>query len=167
MKTRYFTIVILFILAFSTHAAEKVSITTELLELRGELTQASSRIIQLRKDKQAIEQSFKDLEDWALNQQTEKIHIYEENTEIRSLLSSAEQRVVNEKVAHQKTADRYAKIKSIMGYLAGAFLALLYIKFGSSITSVLALTGPWGPVIHLIGPLGAFAAGYMFIKFYF
>jgi septal ring factor EnvC (AmiA/AmiB activator) len=167
MKTRYFTIVVLFILAFSTHAAEKVSITSELLELRGELTQASSRIIQLRKDKQAIEQSFKDLEDWALNQQTEKIHIYEENTEIRSLLSSAEQRVVNEKVAHQKTADRYTKIKSIMGYLAGAFLALLYIKFGSSITSVLAFTGPWGPVMHLLGPFGAFAAGYMFIKFYF
>jgi septal ring factor EnvC (AmiA/AmiB activator) len=167
MKTRYFTIVVLFILAFSTHAAEKVSITSELLELRGELTQASSRIIQLRKDKQAIEQSFKDLEDWALNQQTEKIHIYEENTEIRSLLSSAEQRVVNEKVAHQKTADRYAKIKAIMGYLAGAFLALLYIKFGSSITSVLAFTGPWSPVMHLLGPFGAFAAGYMFIKFYF
>jgi septal ring factor EnvC (AmiA/AmiB activator) len=171
MNIRYFIITALFILSFKAKAAEpvlqKTSITAELLELRGELTQASARIIQLRKDKQAIEQSFKDLEDWALNQQTEKIHIYEENTEIRSLLSSAEQRVVNEKTAHQKTADKYDRIKAIMGYLAGAFLALLYIKFGSSVTSMLAVAGPWGPIVHLLGPFGAFTAGYMFIKFYF
>ena len=113
------------------------------------------------------EHSFKYLEDWAANQQAEKLQVYEENNEIRNLLNSAEQRIVNEKVAHKKTSDKYDKIKSIMGYLAGAFLALLYIKFGSSMTSMLAVAGPWGPVIHLLGPFGAFAAGYMLIKFYF
>jgi septal ring factor EnvC (AmiA/AmiB activator) len=167
MSLKYVITVVLFLITISVNASEKMSITSELLELRGELTQASSRIVQLRKDKQAIEDSFKYLEDWAANQQAEKLQVYEENNEIRNLLNSAEQRIVNEKVAHKKTSDKYDKIKSIMGYLAGAFLALLYIKFGSSMTSMLAVAGPWGPVIHLLGPFGAFAAGYMLIKFYF
>lgn len=168
MSIKYFSAIILLGLTLCGEAAEKFSITNELLELRGELSQASARIAQLRKDKQAIEESFKYLEDWAAGQQTEKIQVYEENTEIRNLLSSAEQRVVSEKVAHKKTSDKYDKIKSIMGYLAGAFLALLYIRFGSSITSTLTVaTGPWGAIIQLLGPVGAFTAGYMFIQFYF
>ena len=167
MRLRYLCIALL-AMTVNTQAAEKISITNELLELRGELSQASSRIAQLRKDKQSIEESFKYLEDWAAGQQTEKIQVYEENTEIRNLLSSAEQRVVSEKVAHKKTADKYDKIKSIMGYLAGAFLTLLYLRFGSSIASTLTTAaGPWGAIIQLLGPVGAFAAGYMFIQFYF
>jgi VIT1/CCC1 family predicted Fe2+/Mn2+ transporter len=167
MRLRYLCIALL-ATTVNTQAAEKISITNELLELRGELSQASSRIAQLRKDKQSIEESFKYLEDWAAGQQTEKIQVYEENTEIRNLLSSAEQRVVSEKVAHKKTADKYDKIKSIMGYLAGAFLTLLYLRFGSSIASTLTTAaGPWGAIIQLLGPVGAFAAGYMFIQFYF
>jgi hypothetical protein len=167
MKMVNYIAVVLLALITGLNASEKISITSELLELRGELTQASARIAQLRKDKHTIEESFKNLEDWANNQQIEKIQIYEENNEIRNLLASAEQRVVNEKVEHKKTSDKYDRIKSVMGYLAGAFLALLYIKFGSSIVSVFAITGPWGPIIHLLGPLGAFAAGHFFIKFYF
>ena len=168
MSLKYFITLVLLALIACSQAAEKTSITNELLELRGELSHASARIAQLRKDKQAIEESFKYLEDWAAGQQTEKIQVYEENTEIRNLLSSAEQRVVSEKVAHKKTSDKYDKIKSIMGYLAGAFLALLYLRFGSSIASTLTTAaGPWGAIIQLLGPLGAFAAGYMFIQFYF
>jgi hypothetical protein len=167
MKTNYITIIILFALTFQSSAQQKPSITSELLELRGDLSQASARITQLKKDKQSIEQTFKHLEDWALVQQNEKLQIYAENEQVRNLLSSAEQRVVNEKVEHKKTLDKYDKIKSIMGYLAGAFLALLYIKFGSSAVSVLAITGPWAPIIHLLGPFGAFAAGYFLIKYYF
>jgi septal ring factor EnvC (AmiA/AmiB activator) len=167
MRLRYLCIALL-AMTVNTQAAEKMSITNELLELRGELSQASARIAQLRKDKQSIEESFKYLEDWAAGQQTEKIQVYEENNEIRNLLSSAEQRVVSEKVAHKKTSDKYDKIKSIMGYLAGAFLTLLYFRFGSSIASTLTnAAGPWGVIIQLLGPVGAFAAGYMFIQFYF
>lgn len=167
MKLFYFLIINLFAISAHIQAFEKTSITSELLELRGELTQASSRVAQLRKDKQAIEESFKNLESWAANQQAEKIQVYEENNEIRNLLSNAEQRVVKEKIEHKKTADKYDKIKSIMGYLAGAFLALIYIRLGSSMINMLTAAGPWGVIIQFLGPMGAFAAGYMFIQYYF
>jgi septal ring factor EnvC (AmiA/AmiB activator) len=172
MRSRYFIIIILFSLIMPASATDKTdqkpSITSQLLELRGELSQASSRIAQLRKDKQAIEQSFKGLEDWAVEQQKEKIEVYEENQQVKNLLSSAEQRVVNEKVEHKKTADKYHTVKSVMGYLAGALSALLYMRIGGAIfSSLISAAGLWGPIIQLLGPVGAFAAGYMFIKFYF
>lgn len=168
MNIKYVIIIILFVLTFQSRAEQKASITSELLELRGELTQASSRITQLKKDKESIEQQFKYLEDWALIQQNEKLQVYEENNDIRNLLSSAEQRVVNEKTAHKKTADKYDRIKSVMGYLAGLLLALIYMRIGSSLLGPLISTvGPWGAIIQLLGPVGAFAAGYMLIQFYF
>jgi septal ring factor EnvC (AmiA/AmiB activator) len=168
MNLKYIILVVLFVFTFQASAEQKLSITSELLELRGDLTQAKARITQLKKDKESIEQQFKYLEDWAVIQQNEKIEIYKENSEIRNLLAGAEQRVVNEKTAHKKTADKYDKIKSVMGYLAGILFALLYMKLGSSILgSLISAAGPWGAVLQLLGPVGAFAAGYMLIQFYF
>lgn len=169
MKLRYFVILILLCLNATLIAVEKKpSITSELLELRGELMQAGERIVQLKKDKAAIDESFKALEDWAVLQQKEKIELYEESERCRVLLSNAEQKVVTEKVEHNKTRNKYDRIKSFMGYLAGAFLGLLYLRVGSTVVgSLISTAGPWGFILQFLGPFGAFALGYFLVQSYF
>ena len=100
--------------------------------------------------------------------QKEKIEIYEENEKCRASLSYAEQKIVAEKTEHKKTSDKYYRIKSFMGYLAGAFLALLYLRVGSTIlAALLSSVGPWGFILQFLGPVGAFAAGYFLVQLYF
>jgi hypothetical protein len=169
MNPVYYAVLILLFLSDTAQAVEKKpTITSELLELRGELMQAGERIVQLKKDKASIDQSFKALEDWAVAQQKEKIEIYEENEKCRASLSYAEQKIVAEKTEHKKTSDKYYRIKSFMGYLAGAFLALLYLRVGSTIlAALLSSVGPWGFILQFLGPVGAFAAGYFLVQLYF
>lgn len=169
MKAFYYIILFLLFLNNNVQAVEKKpTITGELLELRGELTQAAERIIQLKKDKAYIDKAFKDLEDWAIIQQQEKIQIFEENEKCHAMLNHAEQKIVMEKTEHKKTLDKYYRIKSFMGYLAGAFLALLYLRIGSAIlAAVIPSLGPWGFILQFLGPVGAFAAGYFLVQFYF
>ena len=169
MKAFYYIILFLLFLNNNAQAVEKKStITGELLELRGELTQAAERIIQLKKDKAYIDKAFKDLEDWAIIQQQEKIQIFEENEKCHVLLNHAEQKIVMEKAEHKKTLDKYYRIKSFMGYLAGAFLTLLYLRIGATIqASAISTLGPWGFILQFLGPVGAFAAGYFLVQFYF
>lgn len=169
MKPVHYVVLILLFLSGTARAIEKkATITSELLELRGELIQAGERIVQLKKDKFSIDQSFKALEDWAVTQQKEKIEIYEENEKCRAELSNAENKIVAEKAEHKKTADKYYRIKSFMGYLAGAFLALLYLRVGSTVLGpLLSSVGPWGFILQFLGPVGAFAAGYFLVQLYF
>lgn len=169
MNPIHYALLIFLFLNNTLQAVEKKpTITSELLELRGELMQAGERIVQLKKDKVAIDQAFKALEDWAVIQQKEKIEMYDEKEKCLILLSNSEQKVITEKMEHKKTADKYYKIKSFMGYLAGAFLALLYLRVGSTIlATLLSSIGPWGFMLQFLGPVGAFAAGYFLVQLYF
>jgi hypothetical protein len=169
MRSWYFSFLFfLFLTAKIAASDKKDTIANDLLELRGELLQAADRITQLKKDKANIDSAFKSLEEWALQQQREKIEIYEENERCRESLSQAEQRIVAEKTEHKKTADKYRSIKAVMGYLAGALLGLLYARIGATIvTPLISATGPWGAILSLLGPVGAFAAGYFMVQLYF
>jgi hypothetical protein len=168
---KIFLILSVLMLSEESSIAQPADIRQVLIEdvkaMQNDLIEANGKIIRIKQDKVNIENDLKSMEQWGLNEQAEKFKYYEENLEIKEQLASADAKIDAEKKAHLKTIDKYNRIKSFMGYLAGAFLALLYVKFGSSIVSVLALAGPWGPVIHLLGPFGAFAAGYILIKFYF
>lgn len=169
MKTTIIASLLLFAFGLSCIAAEnQINVTSNLLELRAELLQASQRIVQLKKDKIAVDNSFKALEDWGNQQLNDKLSIYEENEKLLIVLKDFEKRILAEKTEHNKTREKYDRIKSFMGYLAGAFLSLLYLRLGSNVLAALISNAtPWGFAINLMGPVAAFFAGYAFVQFYF
>lgn len=135
--------------------------------MQNDLIEANGKITRIKQDKVNIENDLKAMEQWGLNEQAEKFKYYEENLDIREQLASADAKIDLEKKAHVKTADKYRRVKSVMGYLAGLLLALLYIKFGAAVASSLLAASPWGLIMQFVGPLGAFAVGYTLAQIYF
>ena len=162
--------IIFFIFCFSLDLAgspvTQPVIVDDLLDLKNNLVDAQSKLGQLKKQKARLDQDLKNLLDWAIAQEKEKIDAYSKIVELESNLILEQQKVVAEKAQHQKTLDKYHRVKSILGYLAGAVLFLLYTRI--SITSISTLLpGPWGFILHILGPAGAFSLGYFLVKIYF
>lgn len=146
----------------------KSRLQAELQGLQNDLMEANGGIIRLKQDKLNIENNLKDMEAWGTSQQEEKLSYYNESVHIREDLANAENQVVEEQVRAAATLIKYHRIKSIMGYLAGGFLVLLYLRFGSPLlAAILGVLSPAASLLCFAAPVGVFGAGYLAVYLMF
>jgi VIT1/CCC1 family predicted Fe2+/Mn2+ transporter len=146
----------------------KSKLQAELQGLQNDLIEANGGIIRLKQDKLNIENNLKDMEAWGTSQQEEKLSYYNESVHIREDLANAENQIVEEQVRAAATLVKYHRIKSIMSYLAGGFLVLLYFRFGSPVLSaILGVLNPAASLLYVAAPVGVFGAGYLAVYLMF
>jgi predicted anti-sigma-YlaC factor YlaD len=168
MKKLYVTLITVAALPQLALAAPKVSqaekeayqqkVKTELQVLTKDLVQdlrgAQASVTKLKREKIRIEENLVAMRDWGITQQNEKLEYY--NASVK-----AQEALKKEEVAHQKTLERYHRVKMIMAALAGFCFLLIYFRFGSNVVSgVSTALGPWGIIATLAAPILSFALGF-------
>lgn len=167
-----FTIYI-FLFAYTASAKQiepsiKQQLTAEILELSKDLNTAKEQLQKLTQTNAQVKSALNDMEAWAILQQEEKEKYYTQVVRTSSELSELQGLIDVQKVSQEKLQNKYSRIKSVMGCLAGSILAILCYRFLGTITSAAALAG--APQLKLIGylaPVLGFGAGYFLIYIYF
>jgi hypothetical protein len=132
----------------------KTQILTEMDFLQADLKSTHSKINQLRIGKKNLEQSLKNMEEWGLKEQREKLIYYREKIEAEALLEE-------EKTSHIVTKNRYLSLKKLAGYIsAGLFMFAYFALLAPGVAQLAPFTGPWGFLLRLGSPAFAAALGY-------
>jgi hypothetical protein len=140
----------------------KEKLKAEVRGLQTEINNASKEIAQLKKDKAAISATLHSMEEWGNSQEEAKLHYHEAVGRLEEQLSKASAILLKEKKRNEEMLLRYHMLKKIMGCLTGALLAALYVGFGSRVAMLLApVLGPWGFALQYLGPVAAYAVGYI------
>lgn len=145
----------------SVNSVVKKKLKQETTNLRVEMTSAKNQTSKLIEDKKEIEKNLNDMRDWAIDQQKQALEYYNEKEKaVAALHEEKEKNLVTEK--------NYKRVKGFVGYLAGALLLFLYLRFGAGLVSKLAVgAGVYASLIEVLGPLGAFCLGYFAAYLYF
>jgi hypothetical protein len=130
---------------------------------------AKSEIAQLEQDKVIIDTNLKNMVQWGKNEEQQKNEYYTRTIEANQQIADVQVRVDLEKEKGKATLLHYRRVKSLLGYIFGIFLAFLYIQIGAPTVSLLltALTGPWAFVVRFLGPVAVFGIGYATINIIF
>ena len=154
--------------SFNSELKRKLSF--EVTALDHSLIAARSETQQLRQDKLDIDAKLQNMENWGLDQEKEKNGYYSQLITTKQQVADTQAKVDQEKEKARITKERYHRVKSLLGYLAGLTLAFLYLKLGSELVSkaLSLVAGPWAYVfLKFLGPLAAFTVGYFTINIVF
>lgn len=142
----------------------KVALIQEIDNLEKALSNAQGKVYDLFKDKEIIENDLKNMQAWGLQQQADKLQYYKELVFARGELAGAKQKYDDEKALHDKTKNKYHKLKTILGAAVGVLFLLLYFRFGSPmVTQTAKLTGAWSPLVEITAPLFMFGLGFLLV----
>jgi hypothetical protein len=139
----------------------KKKLKQEMLNVRTDFSKASTQISELKKDKATIEKNLNDMRDWGIDQQKLALEYFNAKTTAETDKEAAVKNLGS-------VEKKYKHIKGFVGYLAGALLLFLYLRFGAGLLSKLAFgAGVWAPLIEVLSPLAVFCAGYFAAYLYF
>jgi hypothetical protein len=174
---RNLAIFFFFLVCFSGHATEKTfnselkrKLSFEVTVLEHSLIAAQSETQQLRQDKLDIDVKLQNMENWGLDQEKEKNSYYAQLVTNIQKVADTQAKVDQEKEKGRATLDRYHRVKSLLGYMAGLILAYLYIQLGADLAAkaLSLVSGPWAYIfLKFLGPIGAFTVGYFTVNILF
>jgi len=176
MKSSYLVFLFISIFASSSLSATPESLNSiikkklqiELIGLKKELSTASDITSKLYEDKAVIGDNLKAMEAWGIAQQDEKLAYYNETSEVRKQLADSITKIDEIKKKQIIVIKKYHRIKSVMCYLAGVLMVLLYFSLSSNLTSLLSLLPTtWTLILPIAGPVGSFSVGYLAVYFLF
>jgi hypothetical protein len=146
----------------------KQQLAAEIAGLLKDLDAADIQLQSLTQDNQQIKLALNDMEAWGLLQQQEKDRYYTQSIDALSEISAVRGALDAERAGQEKLLNNYRKLKSIMGYLFGTLLALIYLKFSSTFLSIASLAGgPQMKLLSYLAPAACFGAGYIAVYLYF
>lgn len=147
----------------------KYKLRFELSGLEVSMMAANNEIAQLREDKVHIDNDLLNMEDWGKNQEQQKNEYYKRVIEATQKIADTQARVDLEKEKGKSTLIRYHRVKSLLGYIFGLLLAVVYMRLGAQLISSLAATfaGPWAFLLRFAGPVAAFGLGYIAVNLFF
>lgn len=143
-------------IAFADTSKENIKkqIAIEFDLLLNDLKDTQSKINKLRDGKRNLEADLKNMTDWAVHEQEEKLIYYNDKIAIESALNE-------EKAAHQITKNKYVKLKHLAGYiLAGLFLFAYFALLAPGINEIAPFLGHWQYIVKFGSPAFAVALGY-------
>lgn len=154
-------------IAFKQELKQKLKFELNALEVS--MMSANNEIAQLREDKAHIDADLHNMEEWGKQQEEQKNEYYHRTVELTNDIAITQANVDLEKEKGKATLARYHRVKSLLGYVFGVFLAYLYIQIGVQALTLmtLAVTGPWALVLRFAGPVGAFGLGYFTVNILF
>lgn len=176
MKLGYYIFLFASMFAFSNSLAApenlnsviKKKLQAELVELKQDISTASNITAKLHEDKAVIGDNLKAMEAWGIAQQNEKLAYYNETSDTRKQLADSAAKIEEIKKKQIVIIEKYHKIKSVMCYLAGVLMVLLYFSLGASLVSSLSmLPTAWTLILPIAGPVGSFGIGYLAVYLLF
>ena len=153
--------------SFNSELKSKLSYELGCLEVS--MFAAKSEIVQLEQDKVIIDTNLKNMEQWGKNEEQQKQEYYARTIEASQKIADTQAKVDLEKEKGKATLMRYHRVKSLLGYIFGIFLAFLYMQIGAPAVSLMltTLAGPWGFLIRFLGPVAVFGIGYTVVNVIF
>lgn len=136
----------------------------EAVSLKNDLEKAVLEISALQRDKQAIQQNIKNLQDWGTKQQELATKYYNETQEVRKELVVIKEDLAKERADKAKLIAKYHKIKIIMGIIAGFCTLVIYSRAGTAYTGgIISMAGPWAIAVQIGLYVAAFLVGFLAI----
>lgn len=138
----------------------------ELKGMQNDMLQLDISVRNLKEDKVEIQRDLDRMRDWGIAQQKEKFEYYENAVKLDDQLSSANSKLIENEKIQIALQNKYTRVKNVMGYVVGALLLLIYLRFVKE-TYLTILLGPYAPIATFAGPAAVFGLGYILVKLYF